>query len=255
MGQEPSLFFLLLLVPAGFVAGVVNVVAGGGSFLTLPALMAAGLPVHIANGTNRVAVVLQAIVATAVYRKEDAFDAALYKKLLPPLLLGALCGAGLATVLDPERLRRVFGALFVAMGLVLALRQVRPPRSGSGRLGRLGRRPLLHLPLFFLIGVYGGFLQAGVGLWILLSTTSLLGQDALRTNTVKLPLVMTFTLPAVVIFLFAGQIRWLPGVLLGVGNVLGTFVGVRLTLEGGARLILRAVMVVLLGTGLYLLLG
>src|SRR5690606_24663876 len=101
--------------------------------------------------------------------------------------------------------------------------------------------------LFFLIGVYGGFLQAGVGLWILLSTTSLLGQDALRTNTVKLPLVMTFTLPAVVIFLFAGQIRWLPGVLLGVGNVLGTFVGVRLTLEGGARLILRAVMVVLLG--------
>jgi hypothetical protein len=246
--------WLILLVPAGFVAGIINVLAGGGSFLTLPMLIAAGLPVHVANGTNRVAVALQAVVATAIYRKEDQFDGQLYRHLLPPLLLGALTGATLATVIDPERLRSVFGVLFLVMGLFLLARQTRrreqPSAETRPRLGALGR-----FFAFLLVGVYGGFLQAGVGLWILLCSTSLLGVDALRANSVKLPLVMTFTLPAIAIFLYADQIRVVPGLLLGLGNVLGTFVGVRLSLKGGAALIFRAVTLVLLITGLYLLLG
>ncbi len=250
-------FWLLLLVPAGFIAGVVNVIAGGGSFLTLPALIAAGLPVHIANGTNRIAIALQAIVATAVYQREGQFDAVLYRRLLPPVVLGALSGALLATLIDPERLRRVFGALFIVMAGILLFRSLQTAKSQgtASLLGNLASSTIVQSLAFFLIGVYGGFLQAGVGLWILLSTTSLLGVDALHANAVKLPLIMTFTVPAIVIFLLADQVRWLPGLFLGIGNVLGTFIGVRLTLEGGAKLILRAVTFVLLITGSYLLLG
>lgn len=253
---------LLVLVPAGFVAGIVNVLAGGGSFLTIPLLMLSGVPVNVANGTNRVAVVLQAMVATHRYRTVGEFDAPLYKKLIVPMLLGALAGATLATRIDPARLQRVFGVLFLAMaGVLLAkgrlFQRARESAKTTGAAGRFFR----NLPaaarhtIFFVIGMYGGFLQAGAGLWILLSSTALFGVDALRANTVKLPLIMTFTLPALLIFAWADQVDWLRGLLLALGTVGGTLVGVRLTLEGGAILILRAVTLVLFGTGLYLLFG
>lgn len=236
---------LCLLVPIGFVAGIVNVLAGGGSFLTLPALMATGLPLPLANGTNRIAVVVQGLFATAAYRSSGELDGRLYRKLLPPLLLGALVGAWLATVIPPPSLRRVFAVLFLAMAGVLMLRKQKQARARAPH-------PLRHVALFF-VGVYGGFIQAGVGLWILLSASNLFGESTVRANSVKLPLTLTFTVPALVLFAEAQLVALLPGTLLALGTVLGTFVGVRLSLKGGETLILRAVTLVLLVTGLQLL--
>lgn len=238
--------WLLLLLPAGFVAGIINVLAGGGSFLTLPVLIASGLPVHVANGTNRISVVVQGLFATRDYHKKGEFDAKLYKKLLPPILLGSILGAYLATLVDPEGLRRVFGVLFLAMAIFLL---VRPARTEA----HSGKMHPLRYPALFVVGVYGGFIQAGVGLWILLSSTTLFGVDALRANTVKLPLTLTFTVPALLIFLQADMVEWIPGSVLALGTVLGTIVGVRLSLKGGQRLILRAVTFVLVVTGIHLL--
>jgi uncharacterized protein len=239
-------FWLLFLLPTGFVAGVINVLAGGGSFLTLPVLIAAGLPVHIANGTNRISVVFQGIFAAASFQKKGEFDAALYKHLLPALVLGAVVGAFSATFIDPERLRTTFGVLFLVMAVALMTRS-RWSKNSAPRL-----HPLRY-PALFLVGVYGGFIQAGVGLWILLASTGLFAADAVRANSVKLPLTLTFTFPALLIFLHADMVHWIPGLILALGTVLGTFVGVRLSLRGGAPLIFRAVTVVLFATGLRLL--
>jgi uncharacterized membrane protein YfcA len=239
--------WLFLLLPAGFIAGIINVVAGGGSFLTLPVLIAAGLPVHVANGTNRISVIVQGLFATADYHKKGQFDAALFKQLLPPILLGSLLGAYLATVVDPEQLKRVFGVLFLAMaGFLLVRKKMKKEPSG--------RPHPLRYPALFLIGIYGGFIQAGVGLWILLASTNLFALDPVRANTVKLPLTLTFTVPAVVIFFSADMVAWIPGLILALGTVLGAIVGVRLSLKGGATLILRAVTAVLIVTGVHLLL-
>jgi uncharacterized membrane protein YfcA len=238
--------WLLLLLPAGFVAGVINVLAGGGSFLTLPVLIASGLPVHVANGTNRISVVVQGLFATRDYHKKGAFDAKLYKKLLPPVLLGSILGAYLATIVDPHELERVFGVLCLAMAIVLVVRPSKREKA-SGKL-----HPLRY-PGLFVVGIYGGFIQAGVGLWILLSSTALFGVDALKANTVKLPLTLTFTVPAVFIFLQADMVEWVPGCILAFGTVLGAMVGVRLSLEGGEKLIRRAVTAVLVVTGVHLL--
>lgn len=235
-----------MLFPAGFVAGVVNVIAGGGSFLTLPVLIAAGLPIHVANGTNRISVIFQGLFATADYHKKGEFDFGLYKQLLPPVLAGALVGAALATRIDPERLKTVFGALFLLMAGLLLLKNRLKLQALKGP------HPLRYLALF-LVGIYGGFIQAGVGLWILLTSTGLFGLDALRANTVKLPLTLTFTVPAFLIFLQADLIRWIPGLVLAAGTVLGAIVGVRLSLKGGAPLIMKAVTAVLLVTGTHLL--
>jgi hypothetical protein len=213
----------------------------------LPLLIASGLPVHVANGTNRISVVIQGLFATATYQRRGEFDAKLYRTLLPALMVGALAGAWLATQIDPKRLQSVFGGMFLAMGGVLLLRsrlaRLAPPRSHP-----------LRYPAMFLVGMYGGFIQAGVGLWILLSASSLFGVGALRANAIKLPLTLTFTVPALVIFIQADMVRWLPGCVLALGTVMGTLVGVRLSLKGGAELIWRVVTVVLLITGVHLIL-
>lgn len=290
--------WLLLLFPAGMLAGTFNVIAGGGSFLTLPVLMAAGLPVEVANGTNRISVALQGSFAAYDFKKKDSLDGSLYRRMLPPLLAGALVGAWLATRIDPARLEKLFGAVFLLMAAVLLLRHQRvarerkavrgaPPRNelepeskapepatavaedhspdrpslpaehltrAPGPAPDPSRQPhaLRYVVLFF-VGVYGGFIQAGVGLWILLSGVSLFARDAVTVNSVKLPLTLTFTVPALLLFLHAGMVEWLPGLILAVGTVVGTAIGVRLTLRGGAELIFRAVTLVLLVTGAHLL--
>ncbi len=246
MSPDLDPYWLAALLPAGFIAGVVNVLAGGGSFLTLPVLIAAGLPIHIANGTNRISVIVQGLFATADYYKKGELDAQLFRKLLPAVLAGSIVGAILATVIDPDRLKRVFGVLFLLMAGFLLF------RSRFKKAALKEPHPLRY-PLFFVIGVYGGFIQAGVGLWILLGSTALFGVETLRANTVKLPLTLTFTLPALFVFLYADMVSWIPGLILALGTVLGALVGVRLSLKGGAKLIMRAVIAVLIVTGVNLL--
>lgn len=247
MSPDLDPYWLAALLPAGFIAGIVNVLAGGGSFLTLPVLIAAGLPIHVANGTNRISVIFQGLFATADYHKKGEFDAKLFRQLLPAVLAGSIVGAVLATVIDPDRLQRVFGVLFLLMAGFLIFRS-------RLKKAALGQPHPLRYPLFFLIGIYGGFIQAGVGLWILLGTTALFGVETLRANTVKLPLTLTFTIPAFLVFLHADMVSWIPGLILALGTVLGAVVGVRLSLKGGTKLIMRAVIAVLLITGVNLLL-
>lgn len=239
-----------LLVPVGFLAGIINVIAGGGSFLVLPLLVASGLSLSVANGTNRVAVVLQALAATIVYSRKEPFDRKLLLRMLPPLVGGSIFGAWCATRLDPKSLARVFGVLFILMAAAIARG---PTLSSFGvRFPDLSRR--LALPCLILIGVYGGFLQAGVGLWIVTAAIAFLGADPVRANAVKLPLVLAFTLPSLIIFAGSGQVDIRRGLLLAVGVTLGAVVGVRVVLWGGSRLILHATTVFMTVTGLVLLL-
>lgn len=251
-----------LLIPAGVITGMVNVVAGGGSFLSLPLLLAIGLPADVANGTNRVAVIVQAFVAGSAYRSEGKLDWRLFRRLLPPLFIGAIGGALLATWMDPRKLSFTFGVLFLATGMWLLGRDL---LSARGKLaapegevdqvlppiaGKAWKEPVL----LFLIGIYGGFLQAGVALFVLLVCVRLFGESALRMNAIKLPLVMTFTVPSFLIFIGAGQVAWWPGLLLAFGSVIGSLLGVRLTMSRGPTFIMRAAMVVLLVTGVALIL-
>ena len=215
--------------------------------MTLPLLMATGLPIDVANGSNRIAVVLQGLVATHDYRKKGQFQPRLYKKLLPLLLLGALGGAFLATQISAHHVRKIFGLLFLVMSLFLLLRK---KMTGSKR-----KLHPLRYPAIFLVGLYGGFIQAGVGLWILLTSSSLFGEDPLESNAVKLPLTLTFTIPALLLFAWSGLVEIIPGLILAAGTVVGALIGVRLSLKGGAPLILKAVTLVLLVTGLELLFG
>jgi uncharacterized membrane protein YfcA len=249
-----------LLVPAGVITGMVNVVAGGGSFLSLPLLLAIGLPADVANGTNRVAIIVQAFVAGGAYRSEGKLDWRLFRRLLPPLFVGAIGGALLATWMDPTKLSFTFGVLFLATGTWLLWRDVFSAKGKEKALESQPEQPRASIPgrawkepaLLFLLGIYGGFLQAGVALFVLLVCVRLFGESALRMNAIKLPLVMTFTVPSFLIFIGAGQVAWWPGLLLAGGSVVGSLLGVRLTMSRGPTFIMRAAMIVLLVTGVAL---
>ena len=251
-----ELIYLGLLFPAGILAGIVNVIAGGGSFLTLPVLMAVGLPVDIANGSNRISVVLQGMYATVDFQKKGAFDRKLYQRFLPWLMLGSFLGAYLATILDPDSLKRIFGVLFLMMGVCLVFTQLRAKADDtpSTLAHFINRTPLaIRYSALFFVGVYGGFIQAGVGLFILLVGSTLLGLDTVKVNAVKLPLTLTFTVPALLLFIYADMVAWIPGLILAAGTLVGTKIGVGLTIKGGHKLIWRSVTVVLLLTGINLL--
>lgn len=247
----------LLVIAAGFVGGAANVIAGGGSFLTLPALMAAGLPINIANGTNRLAILVQALLATREFRQAGHLDKRLFWALLPALTLGALVGAYAATLLNPNRLRWVIGLLFLIMGIQSVFSNLKAAQSPSQASAKLALTPqyspLIRQMSLFAIGLYAGFLQAGATLWLVLAAAAFYKVDHLRANAVKLPLVLVFTIPALGLFLYAQQVDWYRGGLLCLGTVFGTHYGVKWTLKGGAQFIKKAITFVMLITGAVLL--
>lgn len=236
----------LLLIPAGFLAGVVNTIAGGGSFLTLPALMfLCGLDPKIANGTNRVAILLSSASASATFHQHGHIDRRLVLRLSLPTLLGVPVGSLLAIYLPPGAFRPVFGVIFLAMAALLALK----PRLLLDKDRRPPRSRMAEMAVFFAIGVYIGFIQAGMGILLLLGMSLFHAQDLVGANAVKNVIGLLVTLAALVMFAAFGQIAWIPGLMMAVGNLLGGFAGARLAIKRGSRLIFAFLIVVMVATG------
>jgi uncharacterized protein len=239
-----------LLPLAGFVAGVVNTIAGGGSFLVLPLLVLLGMPDQVANGTNRIAIALQSLYSVRAYHERRPIDPNAVLTLLLPSLPGLVLGFVLATVLSPAAFRNVVGALFLAF---VAFMLAQP------RLLLERRERPLHLPrwvewgVLFLIGMYAGFLQAGVGLLLLVALSALHGRELVDANGLKLALIAVWIVPTMIWFAATGQVEWVPGLLVGVGNFLGAKVGASWAVKKGNNLIFTFLVVVMVATGVSML--
>ncbi len=243
---------LLLAVPAvGFAAGFINTLAGSGSLVTLPMLILLGLPATVANGTNRVGILVQGLVSVATFRRRGALDFGGSLRLVLPAVLGAAVGAELAVDLNEALLRRLIGVLMLVM-LVVVL--ARPTRFLAARRRERGVSIWIEAPLFFLIGAYGGFIQAGVGIFLLAGLVLGAGYDLVGANGVKNLIVLVFTIAALAVFVINDEVRWLLGGLLAVGNGLGAWAGAHLAVEKGARFV-RWVLVAILALSSIALIG
>jgi uncharacterized membrane protein YfcA len=228
-----TLFEMLALGGAGVAAGVANTLAGGGSLLTVPLLVLLGLPGGVANGTNRVGILLQSLVAAWHFRSQGVGSPREAAPVLLPVAAGSTLGAwGIAQISD-ALFERAFGVLMLLL-LVPLLRELalpsRPSRSPAARLGAK------HAALFFAVGLYGGAFQAGVGIPLLFALTWA-GFDLVRANAIKMTVVAGLTLVAIPIFLLEGQIAWGPAAVLALGYSAGGAAGARLAVRGGERLI------------------
>ncbi|HEY0138576.1 MAG TPA: sulfite exporter TauE/SafE family protein [Nannocystis sp.] len=239
----------IVLVLAGVLAGVANTLAGGGSFIILPILIGLGLSPGVANATSRVGVLAHGSAATITFARARAVPTGLVIRVAPTMCVGALLGAWLATRLDDALLRPLFGAILVLWSIVLIVR--------PGRFIKPPEQPLTPGPLAqalsLLIGVYGGFLQAGVGFPLMALFVSMLGYPTLQANAAKIAVVFIYTLMAMSVFMAAGQVAWREGAILAVGMILGGVLGAQLHLRAGAVVVRWAMVVMVAISGIALL--
>lgn len=252
MTNSPLAYAALALT--GVATGVLNTMAGGGALLVLPLLVALGLPAGVANGTMRLGVLAQNLGAALTFHRlgvgERAYGAA--ARLLLPMLLGALAGARLSTLIPDRHLKPAFGAVFLLWAVLLLL------RPGAFRVPETPQAPRpvgpLALLLSLAIGLYGGFMQAGVGFPLLALLISLLGHEPIVANAVKVLLVLAYTVAVVPVFVLSGKVAWVPGLILAAGSVLGGFLGARLHRRMSGQAIRVVVLCMVAASGLLMLL-
>ncbi len=236
---------LVIILAAGVIAGFINTLAGGGSLLTIPALLFAGLSSPVANATNRVAVVMQSLVGAARFRQKKVFVVKEALPMLLPAFVGSIVGASVAAELDQRVFDIVLGIVLLSMVATLffdpAKMAQRFAATDDGQGPTVIHR-VISAAAFFAIGLYGGFIQVGVGFLLIIGISTLFGFDLVKTNAVKLLVVGLYSLFALGVFALHGQVLWLHGIVLGLGNVIGALVGVRFALHRGTAAI-KAVVV------------
>jgi uncharacterized membrane protein YfcA len=226
MEFDISIFSVLLLIGAGYLAGFINTIAGGGSMLTLPALMMLGLPADLANGTNRVAIVLQSVAGTRGFHRAGRLASEAVVPTLIPTLAGSLAGSLLASYLPVRWLEPALLGTMAAMALLMVLRPsaVAPPPGTPAYA--LRDRPSAWIGLCA-AGLYGGFVQAGVGFILLAALAGGLRYDLVRANALKVAITAALTLVALGVFVVRDQVLWIPGLLMAVGTVAGALTSVK----------------------------
>ena len=236
--MQISLYSLPLIALAGTAAGFINVVAGGGSLITLPTLIFLGLPPAMANGTNRLAQLSQNSVAVYRFRRKGFFPLRTGLILGAAASAGAVIGSRVAVDIAPELFNRI---LAFVMLVVLILTLTGGERSAQASQ-QVWRRRLL-LPAFFVIGIYGGFIQAGVGFLIMAVFSRISATSLVHANATKVMVVLIYTFPALAVFLLHGQVDWASGVVLAAGNATGAWLGAHFSVAKGDRWI-KAVLTV-----------
>jgi uncharacterized membrane protein YfcA len=222
---------LLLLFAVGTIAGFLNVMAGGGSSITLPLLIFMGLDSAIANGTNRIALFIQNIFAISSFRRQKVHQ---FKRSLQLSLLtlpGAVIGAVAAVNISDTWFQRILG--IVMIGIILSLFV-----SPAGKKQVLEeRKHWLIYPVMFGIGFYGGFIQVGVGFIFMAALYHILRLNLIHVNMHKVFIVFIYTIPALGIFIYTGNVDWVLGLSLAAGNAFGAWWSARFAVRGGERVI------------------
>ncbi len=216
----------LLFALAGVSSGIINTLAGSGSLITLPIfIFICGLPAPVANGTNRVGVVLQSMVGVASFRKTGLTNFGGTEWLIVPSVLGAIAGSLSAVQLNETIMNYTIGGLMVFMMFVMLINPKQWIRESNPDPAHL-RKPLTILT-FFVVGFYGGFIQAGVGIFLLAALVLAARYSLAEGNGIKLLLVMCFSVPALFVFFLHEQVEWALGLSMAVFQSIGALIGVR----------------------------
>jgi uncharacterized protein len=238
---------------AGLVGGFVNTLAGGGSMIMVPALMLAGLPADVANGTSRVPITAQCLTSAATFARAGRLERGPTLDVAPLAIVGALAGAWLATVIP----NRIFEPLLIGTMVAMAAAMLLRPETLAPPEGTPVRRVLgspWAMPLTLVAGFYGGILQAGAGLVFLALLSGVLRYDLVRANALKAIVMLAYIVVTVAVFAARGRIVWEAAGAMTVGAIGGAWLGARLALgEGAAAWIRWLVLAMILVTGSWVL--
>jgi len=233
---------LIVLALVGVIAGFLNVNAGGGSLLTLPFLIFLGLPAVVANGTNRVAILMQNIVATAKFHQFKVIPRGIILVTSIPAVVGAVIGAQLAVEIDELLFKRILAIIMVCViGWMFF-----GPKKQRSEVRQLTSNNKIVLAFCFLgIGAYGGFIQGGIG-FLLMTVLLLTGYNLVQTNALKVLIVLIFTPFALGVFIMNGHVDVVKGLVLALGNGTGGWIASHLMVKRGEKYIRWIVMLTVL---------
>ena len=244
-------YIIPAVIGVGFAAGFINTLAGGGSALSLPFLIFLGLPVNLANGTNRVAILLQNAVGTAGFAREKVLD---LKKAIPlavASILGAVPGALIANDLNEQLMKRLVGTILIVIFLLVLFKPSVWIKSKGG--SEIKSHPFISFIIFFIIGVYGGFIQIGTGFFLLTGLVLIEKLDLVRANAIKVLLVLAYTPLALGIFILNKQVDFKIGLILASGNMAGAWVGSKVAVSWGVKFVRWILIIALIGSSAKLL--
>lgn len=224
---------ILLLFIAGIAVGFINVLAGGGSAISLPLLIFMGFDTAVANGTNRVAILVEAISGVASFKKNKHSHFSRSIKFAIPTIPGAILGAIYAVKIDDETFKSILGVVMIL--IVISLMLPKPHEAAMDKFTQ-GRKLLVY-PAMFLIGFYGGFVQAGVGFLLMAALLHLYGETLVRVNMHKVFIVAIFTVPALLVFILSGNVNWMAALVLSLGAMIGGWWAAHLSVHKGDRFI------------------
>ncbi len=240
-----ELWQLALLTGVGIVAGFLNVMAGGGSLLTVPVMVFLGVPGPVANGTNRIAILAQNLTAIATFARQGFSDFRLSLSLALCAVPGAALGAMVGTSLDGVWFNRVLAVVMI--GVMLVMHFDRGPVRDTQQ-HQPSRKQLINGHLLMVgAGFWGGFIQIGVGFILMPILNRVMGLDLVRTNMHKVFIIAVYTVVALAIFASQLELLWVLGLALALGNAIGGYLGAHFTVSRGEaliRIVLNAVLCV-----------
>ena len=245
-----SISIFLILVISGLFVGFINTLSAGGTAISIALYLALGLSPAQANATNRIGVLLQSSLTSVLFSRKGFLKNTHFFRLALPTMFGALVGAILSLVL-PEILFSYFMGISLLVMIVFLFRSPKKFEEDDFSKTENGISFLQYLT-FFLIGIYGGFVQVGTGFLLMSAGSMLLGYNIIKTNALKTTVMAFYTVIAVLIFWQDGSIHWQYGLLHSIGTSIGSFIATKLAFKKGAKFIKWVVIFVIIFTSLYL---
>ena len=215
---------VIILLICGVIAGFINTVAGGGSLLTLPILIFMGLPSNIANGTNRIAIFMQNIFSISGYKSRGVSDFKYSSWLSVSALIGSIIGAKIAINIDEDMFNKILSVVIIIVVLTIIYNK-KTFNINSENISI--EKKIISVIMFFFIGIYGGFIHAGVGFLILSILSNYNGIQLSKANSIKVFVVFVYTFFALIVFIMENKINWILGINLGIGNSIGGWIASR----------------------------
>ena len=228
----PEVYAFIILFFTGCIAGFLNVNAGGGSTLTLPALIFLGLDPSVANGTNRLAILIQNISAVQSFKKSNYKDFNTSLKLSLFTLPGAIAGAIIATRINDELFQKILAVVIIGIIISMFISQ----KKNSSDISKHVNNFLLYFSMIG-IGFYGGFIQVGVGFLLMASLRYLMKLNLVLVNMHKVFIVLIYTLPAFLVFILTDNVNWSLGIVLAIGNAIGGWWAAKFSIKKGEKFI------------------
>jgi len=220
----------LLLFVVGTIAAFINVNAGGGSSLTLPALIFLGLDTATANGTNRIAVLMQSVSSVSAFKKENYSQHKLSWKISVLTLPGAVIGAFTAIEISDDVFKKILAVIMIAIIVMMLLPSSKKTTFDNSEDKKLTFPVIIA---FLLVGFYGGIIQVGIGFILMALLQKAMKFNLIFVNMHKVFIVCVLTVPALLVFIFMGKVNWYWGISLALGNSFGGWWATKISIRKG----------------------